>query len=881
MSANNPENRRLEEDKSRQRPWKMWGPYLSERQWGTVREDYSPDGTAWDYLPHDHARSRTYRWGEDGIAGFSDQHQQLCFGLAMWNGRDPILKERLFGLNNTGGNHGEDVKELYYYLDATPTHSWLKMLYKYPQREFPYDMLTRENLVRDVQMPEYEILDTGIFDDDRYFDVFVEFAKAAPDDILIRISAHNRGPEASILHLIPQLWFRNTWSWKCGEARPTLKQGDGCVVAEHQTLGSYRWYAEGDPELLYCENETNTSRLFGATSATDTHGYFKDAFHGYIVNDRETVVNPLHTGTKAAAHYRHTIPAHSSIELRMRLSNQVDDDPFGDFSPILDRRRDEANEFYAALQHTIEDPESRLVQRQALAGLIWSKQYYHYHVYRWLEGDPTQPAPPTGRRHGRNHQWAHLHAAEIISMPDKWEFPWFATWDLSFHCISLALVDAEFAKSQLLLLTREWYMDRDGELPAYEWALSDANPPVHAWSSWRVFTIDRKQRGDSGDLRFLERVFHKLLINFTWWVNRKDSDGRNLFNGGFLGLDNIGAFDRSAPLPGGGRLDQTDATSWMAMYCLNMMRIALELAMHNPSYQDIAIKFFEHFLGIASAINDDSASGSGLWDDQDRFFYSNIHLPDGRVEPIRARSMVGIIPLFAVETIEPEVWKRLPEFEKRLEWYLEHRPDECRLISRWKEPGHAERRLLALLRGHRMKCVLERVLDETEFLSEFGVRSLSRHHRDNPLVFRLDGGQLELDYQPGESTTTLFGGNSNWRGPVWFPVNFLLIESLQKFHYYYGDEFRIECPSGSGKFLSIDEVAGEIGRRLCRLFLRDEHGKRPVFGEYEKLQSDPHFRDYLLFHEYFHGDTGRGCGASHQTGWTALVAKLLAPRREG
>lgn len=878
MPPDDPERQRLDEDRTGRTSWKLWGPYLSERQWGTVREDYSPHGTAWDYLPHDHARSRAYRWGEDGIAGLSDEHQRLCFSLALWNGRDPILKERLFGLTNAEGNHGEDVKELYYYLDATPTHSWMKMLYKYPQREYPYEQLLRENRNRTVGETEFEIIDTGVFDDDRYFDVVVEYAKASPEDISIRVVAHNRGPDPATLHLLPQLWFRNTWSWKSGEEKPVLEADTDCVVARHDVLGTYRWYTDGDPEHLFCDNETNARRLFGSSP---TPAYPKDAFHDYVVNERRDAVNPLRAGTRAAAHYRRSIPAGSSVELRMRLTRAASDDPFGGFPALLTRRRDEADRFYSSLQHGIEDPDARQVQRQALAGLIWSKQYYHYHVYRWLAGDPAQPSPPPGRRLGRNHRWTHLHAAEIISMPDKWEFPWFATWDLAFHCISLALVDAEFAKSQLLLLTREWYMDRDGELPAYEWALSDANPPVHAWATWRVFTIDRKQRGDRGDIRYLERVFHKLLINFTWWVNRKDSDGRNLFNGGFLGLDNIGVFDRSAPLPGGGRLDQTDATSWMAMYCLNMMRIALELATHNSAYQDIAIKFFEHFLGIASAINGDQDTGKGLWDEEDHFFYSNIHLPDGRVMPIRARSMVGIIPLFAVETIEPEVWEKLPEFERRLEWYLEHRPDECRLISRWKEPGHAERRLLALLRGHRMKCVLERILDETEFLSDYGVRSLSRYHRDSPLVFELDGGRLELDYQPGESTTTLFGGNSNWRGPVWFPVNFLLIESLQKFHYYYGDEFRIECPTGSGTFLSIDEVATEIGRRLCRLFLRDDSGRRPVFGDSGKLQDDPHFRDLVLFHEYFHGETGRGCGASHQTGWTALVAKLLVPRRKG
>ncbi|MBI5385596.1 MAG: glucosidase [Verrucomicrobia bacterium] len=918
----NPERRRLAEANAGRENWLLWGPYLSERQWGTVREDYSPGGTAWDHFPHDHARSRAYRWGEDGIAGLSDDWQRLCLSLALWNGRDPILKERLFGLTNGEGNHGEDVKELYYYLDATPTHSYLKMLYKYPQRGFPYARLVEENRRRGKDQPEFELLDTGIFDDDRYFDVFVEYAKASADDILMLVTVHNRGPEAATIHLLPQLWFRNTWSWKHGAAKPELSvTHDGAIAAKHAELGEYRLCCDNRPELLFCNNETNGHRLFGQNGA---QGYFKDAFHDYVVAGNNTAVNPQQIGTKAAVHYVLTVPVDGSASVRLRLvaptsksavsrasslpsveANrtslsdlaagrlEIGDTAgwkpvlpaFADFDAILAQRRREANEFYAELQKDIADSDARLVQRQAFAGMIWSKQFFYYDVPKWLRGDPTEPAPPPERKHGRNHEWTHLNNADIISMPDKWEYPWYAAWDLAFHCIPLALVDAEFAKSQLVLLTREWYMHPNGQLPAYEWAFGDVNPPVHAWATWRVFQMDRRQRRatnpeDPGDLAFLERVFHKLMLNFTWWVNRKDTQGRNIFQGGFLGLDNIGVFDRSAPLPTGGFINQADGTSWMAMYCLNLMRIALELARHNQVYQDIATKFFEHFLHIVEAMNNIGDEGIGLWDDQDAFYYDVLNTPNGQSVPLKVRSMVGLTPLFAVEVLDCSILKEVPEFAERLEWFLNYRPDLARLVSRWHEPGIGERRLLSLLRGHRMKCLLRRLLDETEFLSDFGVRALSRQHLENPYQFHVNGGTMEVTYQPAESNSGLFGGNSNWRGPIWMPVNYLIIESLQKFHHYYGDDFKVECPTGSGHFMTINEVACELSRRLTRLFLKDESGQRPVLKYHPKLATDPHFRDYVLFHEYFHGDSGRGVGASHQTGWTGLIAKLLQPRRE-
>jgi Glycosyl hydrolase family 63 C-terminal domain len=874
------ERQRLEEDRLGRQPWRRWGPYLSERQWGTVREDYSPDGNAWSYFPHEHARSRAYRWGEDGLAGVSDDGQRLCLALALWNGKDPILKERLFGLTNAEGNHGEDVKELYYYLDATPSHAYLKMLYKYPQREFPYASLVEGNRRRGRGQPEFELLDTGVFDDDRYFDVFVEYAKAAPEDLLMQVTVHNRGADAAPIHLLPQVWFRNTWSWKPGSDRPALAaEGDRAVVVRHPERGTYHVHGEGEPTLLFCDNDTNAPRLFGSNGAP---GHYKDAFHEYVVHGRADAVNPARTGTKAAFHYALTVPAGGSACVRLRLTSAPAAEPFLALEEVLGRRRREADEFYAELQADLRDPDARNVQRQALAGLIWGKQYYGYDVWEWLHGDPGQPPPPPQRRQGRNRDWEHLRNGDILSMPDKWEYPWYAAWDLAFHCLPFALIDPEFAKAQLVLLTRERYLHPNGQLPAYEWAFGDVNPPVHAWAAWRVYQIDRKQRGGRGDLAFLERVFHKLLLNFTWWVNRKDLQGRNVFQGGFLGLDNIGLFDRSAPLPQGGFVNQADGTAWMAMYCLNLMRIALELAQHNPAYEDIATKFFEHFLEIAKAMTrvGGDGQGVGLWDEQDEFYYDQLHLPDGRMVRQRVRSMVGLIPLFAVETVEPELLNRLPEFRRRLEWFLDHRPDLASLVSRWQEPGRGERRLLSLLRGHRMKRLLRRMLDEAEFLSDYGVRALSRHHREHPYTVTCHGTVLTVSYQPGESDSGLFGGNSNWRGPVWFPVNYLIIEALQKFHHYYGDDFKIECPTGSGRFMTINAVAQELTRRLTRIFLRDQGGRRAVFGDSDKLQNDPHFRDYLLFYEYFHGDTGRGVGASHQTGWTGLVAKLLQPRRE-
>jgi hypothetical protein len=855
--------------------WKHWGPYLSERQWGTVREDYSAGGTAWEYFPHNHARSRAYRWGEDGIAGVSDAEQRVCLSLALWNGQDPILKERLFGLTNAEGNHGEDVKEQYFYLDATPTHSYLKMLYKYPQREYPYADLVAENARRGTNFPEYELLDTDVFGEDRYFDVFVEYAQAEPGDVLMKITAWNRGPDAARLHVIPQLVLRNTWSWEPGTIKPVLRAvGDSAIGIEPAELEMSRLYFDGDAELLFTENESNAKRLWNYGGA----GYFKDGFHEHIVDSLQDRVNPAKTGTKAAAWHQETIPSGGKIELRLRLSRRTQRAPFDDFEQCLTQRRTEADDFYADLQKDMASSDERIVQRQAFAGMIWNKQFYHLDIPRWLKGDPGQPTPPEGRRHGRNSEWKNLNNADIISMPDKWEYPWYASWDLAFHCIPFALIDAEFAKHQLVLLTREWYMRPNGQLPAYEWAFSDVNPPVHGWAAWRVYQIDRKQNGGKGDLEFLERVFHKLMLNFTWWVNQKDTAGRNIFQGGFLGLDNIGVFDRSARLPTGGYINQSDGTSWMAMYALNLMRIALELAEHNHVYEDIASKFFEHFLNIADAMSSMYNDDLGLWDEKDQFYYDVLNLPDDIRVRLRIRSMVGLIPLFAVETLEPELLERLPGFHKRLEWFLAHRPDLARLVSYWQSPGRGQRRLLSLLRGHRMKKLLRRMLDESEFLSDYGVRAMSRAHLERPYVLRVDGADLTVRYVPAESDSRVFGGNSNWRGPIWFPVNFLIIESLQKFHHYYGDDFKVECPTGSGKYLTIAEVATELSQRLSRIFLKDASGNRPVLRQYPELQTDPHYRDCIPFYEFFDGDNGRGAGASHQTGWTGLIAKLLMPR---
>ncbi len=890
------EDQRLHDATRGKVAWKKWGPYLSERAWGTVREDYSPNGDAWDYFPHDHARSRVYRWNEDGLAGISDDHQLLCFALALWNGRDPILKERLFGLTGSEGNHGEDVKEYYYYLDSTPTHSYMKMLYKYPQRAFPYADLAETNHQRGKDTSEYELFDTGAFAKNRYFDIFIEYAKASADDILIRITACNRGPEAADLHILPTLWFRNTWSWGWEHdeiPRPSLGEMQSqhnvkWIEVNHATLGKYLFACENADTLLFTENETNTERLFDSPNVTP---HVKDAFHEYVIHDRKDAVNREGVGTKAAAVYRRRVEAGESVSVRLRLmkADSVEalkarielsrNDPFESFNEIFTKRQSEADEFYADLQPSSLSDDERMVQRQAFAGMLWSKQFYHYDLEEWLNGDPAQPAPSPERKNGRNHEWRHLNSADIISMPDKWEYPWFAAWDLAFHCIPLALVDSEFAKEQLLLLTREWYLHPNGQVPAYEWEFGDVNPPVLAWATWRVYKIDEKQHG-KGDQSFLERVFHKLLLNFTWWVNRKDAEGLNVFQGGFLGLDNIGVFDRSAPLPTGGRIEQSDGTSWMGMFCLNMMTIALELATRNSAYEDIALKFFEHFLYIAQAMNNIAGEGISLWNAEDEFFYDVLHLEHGSVLPLRLRSMVGLIPLFAVTTMEPSLLEKVPEFEHRLEWFLEHRPELAKLVSRWHEPGKGERRLLAILRGHRMKRVLYRMLDENEFLSPYGVRALSRIYADQPYVLHVDGNEYRVSYQPAESDSSLFGGNSNWRGPIWFPVNYLIIESLQQFHHYYSDDFRIECPTHSGQMLSLEEAADELSHRMINIFLRNEKGCRPVLGGNETFQNDPHWRDYIPFHEYFHGDNGAGIGASHQTGWTGLVAKLIQQQGE-
>jgi hypothetical protein len=853
-----------------------WGPYLTDRQWGTVREDYSPNGNAWEYTTHDMARSKAYRWGEEGIAGISDERQLICFALALWNGKDPIIKERYFGLGGHEGNHGEDVKELYYYLDSTPSHSYMKMLYKYPQREFPYEWLVNENRKRSRQDPEFELLDTGIFDDNMYFDVFVEYAFASAGDILIKITVHNRSEHSAQLHVLPTIWFRNTWAWGDDDYKPQLfSSNNEDIIIQDKRSGNYVLYLEQKTKLLFCENETNNLRLYRSPNESE---YVKDGINDFLIHGNERAVNRNERGTKASADYSLNIEGYSSTELKLRLTTKKNTAPFDDFDETFTLRKQETDEFYEDLQSNITSADERMVQRQAFAGMLWSKQFFYYDVEKWIKGDPGQIAPPTDRKKGRNRDWLHLNNADIISMPDKWEYPWYAAWDLAFHCIPLAMVDAEFAKHQLSLLTKEWYMHPNGQLPAYEWSFSDVNPPVHAWATWRVYKIDKKRTG-IGDVAFLESVYHKLLLNFTWWVNRKDAQGNNIFQGGFLGLDNIGVFDRSAPLPTGGYIEQADGTSWMAMYSLNLMRIALELSLYNPVYQDMATKFFEHFLYIAGAMADMGMEGEGLWDEEDQFFYDVLKMPNNGSQKLRVRSMVGLIPLFAVEVLDHELLLQLPEFARRLKWFLDNRPDLASLVSRWQEKNSGEKHLLSLLRGHRMKKILQRMLDENEFLGKFGIRALSRHYQQQPYEHWVNGTRFSIEYTPAESTTSLFGGNSNWRGPIWMPVNYLLIESLQRFHYYYGDEFKVECPANSGIYLSLQEAADLISQRLCSLFLRDENGRRPVFGEHEKMQADPHFKDNILFFEYFDGDSGRGVGASHQTGWTGLVAKLLQPRQ--
>ncbi len=869
------EQERLDQSNGRECHWKRWGPYVAERAWGTVREDYSRDGTAWEYLPHDSARSKAFRWNEEGLAGICDRHQRICFALSLWNGRDPILKERMFGLTGHQGNHGEDVKENYYYLDSTPTHSYMKHLYKYPQAEFPYQRLIAENAARNRDFPAYNLEDTGVFDQDRYFDVFTEYAKSTPEEILIRITVVNRGPETARINVLPTIWFRNTWSWGGKSKRPWLRR---CATTQNtiELQDPYygkRWLVlEDPPEILYTDNETNIGRLYDHANTPCK----KDAFDDYVIHSNRNMINPHRVGTKAAANYQFDIPAGGQVVIRARLS----DAPPTPIQPaahdkVFADRIQEADEFYAGIAPPDLSDDARNVFRQALAGMLWSKQFYHYVVRDWLTGDVGTPPPPRERLTGRNSEWLHLYNADVISMPDKWEYPWYAAWDLGFHCIPLAMVDPEFAKDQLTLICREWYMHPNGQLPAYEWALGDVNPPVHAWAAWRVYKIDRKMKGGVGDVAFLKRMFHKLMLNFTWWVNRKDASGRNVFQGGFLGLDNVGVFDRSAPLPTGGHIEQADGTGWMAMYSLNLLAIAMELARLDPAYEDVASKFWEHFLHIANAINSMAGDGNGLWDATDGFFYDALHLPGRKAEPMRIRSMVGLIPLFAVETLDADVIASLPGFKRRMDWFIENRPDLTSNVASMRETGLEDRRLLSIVDSDQLRRILEVMLDESEFLSPYGIRSLSRAHAEFPYRIQVGGKEFTVAYEPGESKTYMFGGNSNWRGPVWYPVNLLLIESLQKYYHYFGPDFQVECPTGSGIYMNLWEVAAELSRRLTHLFLRGPDGTRPALHTQHRYASDPNWMDLVLFHEYFDGDHGGGIGAAHQTGWTGIVAKLM------
>lgn len=870
MSA---EQTRLQEDKECKKHWKKWGPYLTERQWGTVREDYSPDGAAWENVTHDDARSKAYRWGEEGIAGISDYKQKLCLGWAFWNGKDPFIKERLFGLTGNQGNHGEDVKEIYYYLDSTPTHSYMKMLYKYPQTEFPYEKLVNENKKAGKLNPEYEIMDTGIFDEDRYFDIFIEYAKNDFEDIVAKATIHNRGPEDADIWVMPTLWFRKTWFTGHEPFMPRLsKTNENSIKAFSPKSGNFTINFCGEPELKFCDNETNQQRLYNIPNEKK---FLKDAINDYIVNGDSTHINPANFGTKAAAIYKITIPAGESREITLRMQHQVTEDPLELCDECMNLRRIEADEFYQTIQDRITDPDLVRIQRQAFAGMMWSKQFYYYDVERWLEGDPGRYSPPVSRKKGRNSKWVHLQNYDIISMPDKWEYPWYAAWDLAFHCIPISRLDPEFAKDQLLLLLSEWYMHPNGQIPAYEWNFSDVNPPVLAYAVQRVYQIDKKANGGKGDQEFLERALHKLMLNFTWWVNQKDSDGKNIFEGGFLGLDNISLFDRSHAKHYQGKLEQADGTSWMAMFSLNMLRMSLDLCEFNKVYQFTATKFLEHFLYIAGAMSNISNEHISLWDDEDNFFYDVFHLQGKEPNKMKVRSIVGIIPFFAVEPIPEYMFENLPEFKKRLEFFLREKPKLAALVSSWIQPGYDKRRLFSLLRGHRMKSVLHKMLDSEEFLSDFGIRSLSKYHEKNPYTMRINGDSFSIKYTPGESDMQMFGGNSNWRGPIWFPINYLIIESLKKFDFYYGGDFSIEYPTGSGNYLTMDIIAKELSLRCMKIFMRDENGHRPVFGRNKKFQEDPHFKDYILFYEYFHGDSGQGLGASHQTGWTGLVSEMI------
>jgi hypothetical protein len=880
----NTENERLSEIRQAQIPWKRWGPYLSERQWGTVREDYSLSGDAWNYFPHDQARSRAYRWGEDGLAGISDDNQQLCFALALWNEKDPILKERLFGLNNSEANHGEDVKEYYFYLDNTPTHAYMKYLYKYPQASFPYEDLVRTNQQRSRDEMEYELLDTGVFDEDRYFDVFVEYAKGSPEDILIRITIHNRGSEAASVHVLPTLWFRNTWSWSEAATKPMMKldrgsKGVSVAAASHSTLGERYLYCAAEPPLLFTENETNHERISGSP---DSNPYVKDGINNFVVAGMAEAVNPEQTGTKASAHYPLSLKPGESRTIRLRLTDispagfeQTAAAPFGDqFDRLFQLRVEEADKFYRGITPDNLPADAKMVMRQALAGMLWTKQFYHYDLWKWVQEHGIKDATSFQNTPLRNKHWYHMVNANIISMPDKWEYPWYAAWDLAFHTISLAIIDIDFAKEQLALMLDANYLHPNGQIPAYEWNFSDVNPPVHAWALGTLYQIEKEMHGQ-GDVEFLQDAFHNLMLNFTWWVNRKDTSGKNVFQGGFLGLDNIGVFDRSAPLPTGGHLEQADGTAWMAFFALSMMNIALELCLHDPSYQGMAIKFLEHFLWINSAMNRFGGQVDDLWDETDGFFYDVISLPDGRATRLKVRSLVGLLPIAACAIVSPEMVQKLPVFMERVRWLEQNRPELTQRIPSIEEPGVNNRRLLAVLDEGKLRRVLSRMLDESEFFGSYGIRSISRVHRDHPYVLNIGGTEYRVDYLPAESNTGMFGGNSNWRGPVWFPMNFILLRGLVTMHAYYGDEFTIECPTGSGQQMTLWEISQVLAVRLAKIFLRDSQGRRPVYGSTEKFQVDPHWKDHLLFYEYFHGDNGAGLGASHQTGWTGLVARII------
>ncbi|MGL5112254.1 MAG: MGH1-like glycoside hydrolase domain-containing protein [Flavobacterium sp.] len=882
-------------DRKDNKGWKKWGPYLTDRQWGTVREDYSANGDAWNSITHDMARSKTYRWGEEGIGGISDNKQHVCFALAFWNHNDKILKERFFGLTGNESNHGEDVKELYYYQDATPTHSYQKMLYKYPQAAFPYEKLVKESKKRNRTQPEYELLDTGIFDDDAYFDITIEYIKADQQDILIQITVENQSTLPAPITVLPTIWFRNTWCWGYNdfELKPSLNGNETAYIeVNHPVIGHYTLFAENADDLLFCDNETNFKRLHHSDNLTK---YVKDGINDYIINHKKDSVNPDKTGTKAAAKYEQIIPAKGKKvirlrftkkyehvisetgkkEIRLRYADQGPEAPFTDFEAIYAQRLKEADLFYETLQKNITDQHLKSLQRQAYAGMLWTKQWYYYNVYEWIKGDPSMPVPDINRRKGRNNAWKHLYTANILSMPDKWEYPWFAAWDLAFHTLPLARLDPDFAKRQLAVILREYYMHPNGQIPAYEWSFSDVNPPVHAWATWKVYEIDKEMNGGKGDRAFLERIFHKLLLNFTWWVNLKDEGGNNIFGGGFLGMDNIGVFDRSAALPTGGHLEQADGTGWMAMYSLNMLRIACEIAIENPVYQDMASKFFEHFLHIAGAMQAMGEDKVNLWDEDDQFYYDMLHKDNGEAELMKIRSMVGLIPLFAVEVLTPDLLDKLPNFKRRVEWVITNRPDLANLVSSWYNPGKGESKLLSILRGHRMKMIMKRMFDENEFLSDYGVRSLSKFHKDHPYKFSYEGQTVQVDYTPAEATGSMFGGNSNWRGPIWFPMNFLILDALDKFCKYYGNEYKVEFPTNSGKMMNIKEAADGVAHRLLSLFLPNENKHIPMYGPYEKFQTDPNFNKNYLFFEYFDGDTGKGLGANHQTGWTGLIAEII------